>query len=112
MNLFNTPERVARGAALLDDFYGSDRWVDKVSLLRLDITHRHDCVLGQVFGHYRTGMRSLGINRLYEYGFSGFLKAERAWKSEIRQRRNARQEQRASRRLQHVRRQMTYGRAA
>jgi hypothetical protein len=70
-------ERVARGAALLDEkLPGWDQRIDAVSL---DIDLCESCVLGQLFAvddhyGYLTGLRSLGVHHPaseLDYGFDG-----------------------------------------
>lgn len=52
-------DRVASGVYMLDIF--SPGWRQKIDLANLDITSCRDCVLGQIYGSYETGMRRLGL---------------------------------------------------
>lgn len=54
--------RVARGAALLDALRPG--WDDHVSIGTLDVSSTKDCVLGQAFGSYTVGVRSVFANPL------------------------------------------------
>lgn len=88
--MFNAPQRVARGAAMLDEHYGSKRWVDNIRLSRLDLGSQEDCVLGQLFGRYRYACDILGANRTGpRHGFVGWTATRRAWVEEITARRVA-----------------------
>lgn len=46
--------RAAKGAALLDQ--ECPYWFTRVDITTLDITSKHDCTLGQVYGDWDTGM--------------------------------------------------------
>lgn len=64
-------ERVAAGATVLDEH--APDWVDRISLADLNIGSCRRCVLGQVFGHYFTGLDKLGLRGValaVEHGFS------------------------------------------
>ena len=52
-------ERVARGAALLDQHMPG--WENKVNLNILDIGLMDDCILGQCYGRYWDGARALKV---------------------------------------------------
>jgi hypothetical protein len=52
--------RVARGARLLDEYWGPG-WRDRIDRDRLDMIHEDDCVLGQLFNGYWAGLRHVGI---------------------------------------------------
>lgn len=52
-------DEVRAGMALLDDYYGDDRWVDKIDLPSLSLTSIRHCVLGQLFGSYGVGTMKL-----------------------------------------------------
>jgi hypothetical protein len=55
-------ERVAMGAEFLDEHFGSrEAWASKIDVSILDLTSTTDCVLGQVFGHYREACEELEI---------------------------------------------------
>lgn len=70
---------VETGAALLDECYGSDEWMDLIDVDRLNMSNGCDCVLGQLFDGYKAGATALGVQ---DPGFShvaarscGFLKS-------------------------------------
>jgi hypothetical protein len=50
--------RVKRGMALLQEVYGDD-WVEQINANRLDLSSSSECVLGQVYGEYETGLDEL-----------------------------------------------------
>lgn len=50
-------ERVARGAALLDEKYPG--WADRINLERFDLGNACTCVLGQLEGFFWTGAQKL-----------------------------------------------------
>lgn len=52
-------ERVARGAALLDE--AKPDWVDYIDLTHFDITDPCMCALGQVYEWYAAGCHILGL---------------------------------------------------
>lgn len=53
--------RVAKGAALLDRAEGPG-WVGFVTDFTLDMSSAHECILGQLYGTYRDGLETLGLN--------------------------------------------------
>jgi len=64
-------QRVLDGIELLKKEYGED-WVDHIDMERLDLSSGTSCVLGQLYGDWRSGCLSLGItHRDGEFGFSG-----------------------------------------
>lgn len=74
--LGNAAELVLRGAAMLDDHldpHGDSEspWREMIDLDRFDISSWRDCLLGQVFGTYGTGLRRLGLHVGWHHGFSG-----------------------------------------
>jgi hypothetical protein len=62
-------DRVARGAALLDE--KQPGWASKLNFDIFNIDGCYSCVLGQVFGHYVRGLDFLqqGNNFSVEHGF-------------------------------------------
>ena len=60
MNADILKARVSKGVKLLDK--ECPKWYKKVNLKKLDMHTGDGCVLGQVFGNYITGMKSLKIN--------------------------------------------------
>jgi hypothetical protein len=63
-------QRVQRGAQLLDEKVPD--WRSKIDVERLDISDFRDCILGQLFGSYRTGLREMGLASILvgvDYGF-------------------------------------------
>lgn len=92
-------ERVAKGAALLDEKRpGWDRELPRLS--RLSIANAEQCILGQLYGYFYSGVHPLGLvlSETDDYGFSGVgyfaeerkdnARLTRAWKSLIRERRS------------------------
>lgn len=65
-------ERVARGATLLDERVPD--WATRVDVKSLDVWNLENCVLGQLFGHYRSDAAhaTLGIFGGDEYASHGF----------------------------------------
>jgi hypothetical protein len=59
-------ERVAAGAALLDE--KRPGWEMEIDCARLNIASRRDCMCGQLYGEYATGVVKLGVEPA-EYGF-------------------------------------------
>lgn len=65
-------ERIESGAALLDR--QSPGWFRRIDLARLDMKSCTFCILGQLYGSYGNGQRSLGIHYLggpAAFGFDG-----------------------------------------
>ena len=60
-------ERVAAGAALLDE--RAPGWRAKIDTAVLDLDSDERCILGQVFGGYVAGLESLGGCRAVPHGF-------------------------------------------
>ena len=56
-------QRVAKGAALLDRD-GPEGWRGRIDCETLDLARCRDCILGQVYGEYGTGVGKLGANFL------------------------------------------------
>lgn len=87
-------DRVARGAALLDEQVPG--WERRIDPDRLDVTSACGCILGQVFGSYDDGCRQLQLgvtdDELFEvdtleaarhgfetYGLSLYVDLQDAW---------------------------------
>lgn len=89
---FALTERVKRGAKLLDTKYRY--WYLSVDLDTLDINCTFRCVLGQLYGRYRTGKSLIGVpeSKAFDYGFNlptgtrPFVSKAltRTWKKEIK----------------------------
>lgn len=62
-------DRVKRGVEFLNENYPG--WEDDIDLDKLSMRSCKHCILGQLFGSYRTGFRSISLqaNNLYKYGF-------------------------------------------
>ena len=60
-------QRVARGAALLDELVPG--WVTEVDLAWLKLADCSECVLGQVFDNYTFAVKLLGLEDPASYGF-------------------------------------------
>lgn len=56
-----TRAAVAEGANLLDT-YGPPQWRGTINLPKLNMADDHDCILGQLYGSYATGLAALGAN--------------------------------------------------
>lgn len=64
-------ELVGNGYHLLTThFDGWLGWRSKINPDTLDIEDLHQCVLGQLFGHYTSGLLELGLLAGCEHGFS------------------------------------------
>ncbi len=105
--MFDYTSAVTRGAALLDDAVKTGLldagWEERIDTDTLRLSSCHDCVLGQLAGHYATGMSSLfdgldtdDINHASEYGFNvplddskaDYAPLTKAWVDEIQSRRS------------------------
>lgn len=62
-------QRTQRGAELLDDAMLG--WADMIDLDKLDLGYEEKCVLGQTFGSFSAGSRTLGL-RTVETRRAGF----------------------------------------
>jgi hypothetical protein len=60
MNIEAIAERVAAGAALLDEKIPG--WRDEINIKTLDLVSFRQCILGQLFGHYRDGLEALDVS--------------------------------------------------
>lgn len=63
-------DRIARGAALLDEEMPG--WAEKISLEILDINDSEMCILAQLYGSFYGGGENLGLftnDKLVENGF-------------------------------------------
>ncbi len=94
----NAPvKRAARGAQFLDDTV--PEWWNEVDVRKLDMGRHMHCVLGQIYGGYRSGCRELGFssfgirsirNGFFTLRLSGrrradlyYQKLTHAWRDEI-----------------------------
>lgn len=66
--------RVVRGVELLDA--KEPGWRDRINLEALNLGDVHQCVLGQTFGHYLTGLGALGIEAGGQSRDHGFTASE------------------------------------
>lgn len=95
LDIEDVVSRIPEGVALLDDVVPN--WASKVDLSRLSMSDYNWCVLGQVFGDYSEGRRSLGIpiGDGQWYGFdqcstdSNWEALDEAWAKVISERRSA-----------------------
>jgi hypothetical protein len=64
-------DRVREGVAALDRYHGGPGWQAGINLDRLNVGDLAWCPVGQTFGHYDDGLRSLGIEWAVavSYGF-------------------------------------------
>ncbi len=84
-------ERVARGAALLDE--QRPGWAGEINTEELEMSCCFDCILGQLFGDYCHGGKILGRRQGWDLGFdipsllpdkpSVFSQLRSAWLAEI-----------------------------
>jgi hypothetical protein len=88
-----TAERVARGAALLDQYRPG--WTGEIDVHELRIESGSDCVLGQLYGDYGEGRERIGILNSthaealgFTGGKSGWYGLNEAWRELIEDRRN------------------------
>ena len=73
-------ERVARGAAVLDEAVPG--WDAHIDLAYLDMRHPSDCVLGQTFDNATFGMTMLGLDDGAPYGFElNANEGDEAWRA-------------------------------
>jgi hypothetical protein len=93
LDIEDVVSRIPEGMALLDA-YDPD-WVSKIDLNILDMYDYNHCILGQLFGDYRTGRDALDIasGDGKWYGFdqeTGYSKnwaiLDKAWIAEIKAR--------------------------
>jgi hypothetical protein len=52
---------VDNGVEVLGEYFGNTSWVDNINLETLEMHDANECVLGQVFGHYGTGLDAMGL---------------------------------------------------
>ena len=88
-------KRINRGVAFLDEV--KPKWLKKIKLKKLNISHDKKCVLGQVFGSF--GKAAEDYNLSYhsgsiEKGFASFHviedeKLTKLWKKKIKKLRKA-----------------------
>lgn len=87
-------ERVDAGETLLDENYGTDGWRHKIDLNTLDLSDVYQCVLGQLFDSYTSGLYTFGhgfdTEWAVEHGFSatgeynyGYDELTAEWKHRI-----------------------------
>jgi hypothetical protein len=57
MSELSIPERVARGAAALDE--RKPGWNEQIDLDVLDLNNCNNCILGQLYGHYAGAPQAL-----------------------------------------------------
>jgi hypothetical protein len=90
-----TADRVARGAALLDEYRPG--WASEIHLHELSIESDSNCVLGQLYGNYGLGreqLRILTTTHSEALGFTGgyaggdWSGLRRAWRELIEDRCN------------------------
>lgn len=65
-------KRVKAGADLLDGEFGVT-WRDKIDVSMLSMTSPYNCVLGQLYGHYGSGLNKLSLSdgvTAYSHGFN------------------------------------------
>lgn len=80
--------RVRLGVTLLDGEHPD--WYLKIKIGLLDMGHWQYCILGQLYGDYIFGLRSLDIPAGFDYGFAGLGQEikdlNELWINEIRER--------------------------
>jgi hypothetical protein len=64
--------RINLGAKILDTFFHTRRWRERVVLERLDMDSMKECILGHVFGDYRDGVAQLDLTleETINFGFT------------------------------------------
>lgn len=62
-------ENVRRGIRKLDEYFGHGLWRNEIDHSTLDLQCYEDCVLGQLFGSFNTGVLSLQIEDTGLFGF-------------------------------------------
>lgn len=89
-------ERAANGAALLDEM--EPNWFHDIDTTFLNLRDATQCVLGQLYGHYDSGLEKLGLRSLADgrmYGFdlyfhegmaNKWVPLKAAWVAEIQKR--------------------------
>ena len=81
----------SQGAQFLDQRVPG--WFHRIDVNRLDIGNGRECVLGQLYGFYDTGLKQLGIGwwRVPGFGFPLPLlgSLNKAWRMEVASRRSA-----------------------
>jgi len=80
--------RVRRGVTLLDGEHPD--WHLKINIDLLNVRHWQHCILGQLYGDYIFGLRSLDIPAGFDYGFAEVGQEiqvlNELWVNEIRER--------------------------
>lgn len=61
-------QNIQKGVEFLDQNYPN--WLDKVDVSELDLSDCHQCIMGQLFGHYIKGKRKYGGEKMKKFGFS------------------------------------------
>lgn len=62
-----TNQDILNGIELLDEVRPG--WVDEIDLDRLNMYQGQDCVVGQLYGGYATGLEQLGLSNGAAHGF-------------------------------------------
>jgi hypothetical protein len=88
---------VKNGIRLLDEKVPG--WAKRINLAKLDMESCHNCILGQLFGLYETGLYAIGavISNTKENTEEGFFchkeedsdKLKEVWRTEIKKRQAA-----------------------
>lgn len=84
--------RVARGAARLDQT--TPEWYQRVRTSNINLGSETDCILGQIYGSYRTGLYRIRIGGMFAATQHGFmvwthkraLYAAMLWTAEVNER--------------------------
>lgn len=58
---------VRKGASVLDKMCPG--WFDRIDVDRIDMTSWDDCILGQLYGVFHTGLRELDLHDASLFGF-------------------------------------------
>lgn len=73
--------RIERGMDLLDR--ACPGWEHGINLDALSMMDGNECVVGQLFGHYKVGKETLGISSGVVYGF---VEPTKQWRAAIKER--------------------------
>lgn len=89
MSMNKAIEYVSAGVKFLDSV--KPGWADKISLNKLNMEAGDDCILGQLYGMFETGLGALSLNseKSAKYGFEDdyrettYPELNKAWKNEL-----------------------------
>lgn len=90
MSMNKAIEYVSAGVKFLDSV--KPKWADEIDLDKLVMESGDDCILGQLYGMFETGLSALGLNseKSAKYGFEDdhrettYADLNRAWRNELK----------------------------